>query len=183
MSAVTEDRALARARPLRDALYGDLVWTRPGLFRRELRLESGSELLAEIRWTKPLSFEAQAESADGLWVIGRRRHASLRPDIVMREAEGGTEIATFRRTWRRTGTLRFASGEEFSWGREGFWRPRYFWGSAAQPRLIVLGSELGWTRRFVMEVDPAARELSRLPELVLLGGYLMAVVAAESRAK
>jgi hypothetical protein len=182
MSAVTDDRVLSRARPLRDALYGDLAWSRPGLFRRELRLESGSELLAEIRWTKLLSFEAEAESADGRWIIGRQRRASLRPDLVMRDADSGTEIADFRRTWRRTGTLRFASGEEFTWGREGFWLSTYFWSSASQPRLIVLRSELGWTRRFVMEVDPAARQLSHLPELVLLGGYIMAVLAAQRRA-
>jgi hypothetical protein len=183
MAAVTSGSALSGARPLRDALYGDLVWSRPGIFRRELCLEAGSELLASLRWEKIFSSEAVAESADGRWIIGRRRLGSLRGRFIVREAGTGTEIATFKHGWRRTGALRFASGVEFTWERDGFWRPTYFWKSAQQERLIAFKSAFAWKSRVEMAVDPAARRVAELPALVLLGGYLMAMIVAESRAR
>jgi hypothetical protein len=183
MAAVTSGGSLHGARPLRDALYGDLIWSRPGIFRRELRLEAGSELLASLRWEKLFSFEAMAESADGCWTIGRHRRGSLLGQFIMREAGTGTEIATFKRSWRRTGALRFASGAEFSWEREGFWRPTYFWRSAQQERLIAYQGTFAWRSRFEMTVDSAARRVAELPALVLLGGYLMAIIAAENRSR
>jgi hypothetical protein len=182
MAAVAEVRALTLARPLRDCLYGDLVWSRPGLFRRELRLEAGSELLARLGWEKLYSSEALAESGDGRWIIGRHRRGAWLGVIRVREAGTRTEVAVFRHGWRRTGTLRFASGVEFAFEREGFWRPAYLWTSALHPRLIVFRSRFALNSRIDMEVEPAARELPELPALVLLGGYLMAMIVARSRA-
>lgn len=62
----------------------------------------------------------------------------------------------------------------------GFWRPSHFWSSVQQPRLITFRSVFGWTQRFDMDVDPAARQIAELPALVLLGAYLMAMIARES---
>ena len=170
-----------RARPLRDALHGELVWSRPGLVRRELRLEAGSELIARLCWEKFLSFEAVGEAADGRWVFARHRLGSFRGTVTMREAETGAEVATFRRNWRGTGALTFASGSEFTWERIGFWRPTFFWRSERHERLIAFKWVFAWRGRFDMEVDPAARDLAELPALVLLGGYVMALIAAQSR--
>ncbi len=182
MAAVTSGGALSGARPLRDSLYGDLVWSRPGIFRRELRLEAGSELLADLRWEKLFGFEAVAESADGRWIIGQHRRGSLRRGVIMREAGTGIEVAAFRHGWRRAGALRFAAGAEFTWERDGFWRPTYFWRSAEHPRFIAFRSVFGLTRRFEMDVEPAARLVAELPALVLLGAYLMAMMVAQSHA-
>jgi hypothetical protein len=182
MAAVTIGGALSGARPLRDSLYGDLIWSRPGMFRRELRLESGSELLAGLRWEKLFSFEAVAESAEGRWIIGRHRRGSWHGGFIMREAGTGTEVAAFRHGWRRRGALRFAAGAEFTWEREGFWRSTYFWKSAQQGRLMAFKSAFAWKSRFEMAVEPAARQVAELPALVLLGGYLLAMIVAESHA-
>jgi len=168
-------------RPLREALLGDLVWRRPGVFSRELILEAGSEGLAALHWEKWFSFEAVAESADGLWVIGRRRSASLLGDVVVRDPASATEVAAFRRSWRGTGVVRFASGAEYHWEREGFWRPRYFWAADGRA-LLFYRMVLGFGRSYEMEVDPSARSLAELPVLVLLGGYVMAMISAERRA-
>ncbi|MGH7730306.1 MAG: hypothetical protein ACRENJ_03560 [Candidatus Eiseniibacteriota bacterium] len=80
MATVTADCAWTGGRPLRDALLGDLEWRRPSVFTRALDLEAGSERLAGLRWKKWYSSEAIAESADGCWIIGRRRAALLLGD-------------------------------------------------------------------------------------------------------
>lgn len=175
-----ETRALG-GRPLRASLYGDLVWSRPGLFRRELLLEAGSEGLASLRWEKLLSFEATAESADGRWIIGRHRMGSLRGQMIVREAATGAQIAVFDRSWRGTGTVQFASGARYRWERDGFWRPTYFWTTDGERGLLSFKFLFGLTHRIAMEVDPAAREVAELPVLVLLGGYVMAILAARRR--
>jgi hypothetical protein len=172
---------LSRARPLRDALYGDLVWSRPGLFRRELRLESGSDLIARLRWERFLSFEATGEAADGRWIFTRHRLGSFRGSVTMREAESGVEVATFTRHWRGTGAITFASGAQYTWVRIGFWRPTFAWRSEGHERLLAYKWVFTWRGRFDMEVDPAARDLAELPALVLMGGYVMALIAAQRR--
>ena len=174
--------ALLAARPLRDSLYGELVWSRLGLFRRDLQLESGSEILASLRWEKMLSDQAIAESADGRWNIGARRGRSLRREVLVREAQAQEPVATFTRSWRRTGDLRFVSGPEFAWRREGFWRSEWFWSSARTERLVTFRSRLGFRSRYEMEVDQAARQLKELPILVLLGAYLTSLISRQTAA-
>lgn len=170
---------LAGARPLRDA-FGEMVWTRPGLFKRELRLEAGSELLAMLRWAKMFSFEAQAESGDGRWIIGRR--GSLRGPTVVRDAATGADVAVFQRNWKGKGVVRFTAGPEFQWTYEGFWRPTYHWSPDGEKRLVSFTSTLGFKDLLAMEVAPEARELEELPVLALLGAYVMRMLAAERHA-
>lgn len=179
---VVASGALAGGRPLRDCLYGDMVWSRPGILRRELRLEAGSELLARLRWPKLFSFEAIAESGDGRWVIRHHRLGSLLGTCVMTEDGSGAEVASFKRAWRHPSMLRLASGAEYTWARVGFWRRAHLWSSARQPGLIAFRPVFGLTRRFEMEVDPAARQIAELPVLVLLGAYLMALASSERHA-
>ena len=182
MTSMTTDRVREGGRPLRDALYGELVWSRPGIFRRELYLEAGSERLASLRWERMLSLEAVGESADGRWIIGRHRIGSLRGQVVVRDAATEAPVATFTRHWRRTGVLRFDSGAEYKWEREGFWRTSYFWSSGAQERLLAYTFRVGFHSRYEMEVSPAAQRVAELPVLVLLGAYLMVLTSRQNAA-
>jgi hypothetical protein len=183
MATTTAERVRPTGRPLSVALLGDLAWRRPGVFSRTLVLEAGSERLASLRWEKWFSFEAVAESADGRWIIGRRRAASVLGDHVVRDLASGTEVAAFKRSWRGTGVARFASGPEYAWGREGFWHPRYSWAAADGRPLLTFRTELGFGRGgYTMDVDPSARPLAELPVLVLLGGYVMAMISAQRAA-
>ena len=152
------------------------------MFSRELILEAGSERLATLRWEKWFSFEAVAESADGRWIIGRQRSTSLFGDHVVRDTTSGDEVAAFKRSWRGTGVARFASGAEYGWRREGFWRPRYFWAAKDGRPLLSFRTVLGFGRSYTMDVDPPARSLVELPVLVLLGGYVMAMISAQRSA-
>ena len=101
---------------------------------------------------------------------------------MVREAATEEVVATFTRDWRGAGLVRFASGPEYRWGRSGFWRSVWFWSSDQQERLIAYRSAVALTRRFGMEVDPAANRLAELPVLVMLGAYLMAILAARHHA-
>jgi hypothetical protein len=168
-------------RPLRDSLYGDLIWRRPRFFRSELVLEAGSERLASLIWPKWYSFDAVAESADGRWTIGRRRGMGLRAPCVVLNADSGAEVATIRRGWRGMGTARFASGAEYAWGREGFWHPRYHWAAGPSGPLITFRGLYAIGKSYEMTVDPRARALAELPVLVLLGTYVMALISAQAR--
>ena len=182
MTPETAERVWTGGRPLRDALFGDLTWRRPGVFSRRLILEAGSEEVAGLRWERWFSFEAIAESADGLWIIGRRRSGSLRGDHIVRDAGSDAEVAAFTRNWRGKGAVRFASGAEYLWGSEGFWNPRYFWTTEDGHPLMTFRSVHGFGRSYEMEVDPAARKLEELPVLTLLGGYTMAMITAQRAA-
>ncbi len=182
MTSTTAEQVWAGGRPLREALLGDLWWRRPGVFSRELILEAGSERLAGLRWEKWYSFQADASSADGRWIIGRRRAASLRGAHVVSDATSGAEVAAFKFNWRGPGVVRFTSGLEYRWEREGFWRPRYFWTTTERSPLITFRSLMGFGRSYEMIVDPAARSLAELPVLVLLGGYVMAMMSAQTHA-
>jgi hypothetical protein len=174
--------ALPGARPLSRSTFGDMLWSRPGLFRRELRLEAGSELLARLRWEKPFSSDAVAESADGRWIIQRERSFGPGRPLCVREIASGAEVATFTPRWRGAGVIRFTSGTEFRLKREGFWRPRYFWTDRKETRLVTFHSVLGFRRSFEMTVDDAARRLAELPVLVTLGAYIMSRRARGSHA-
>ena len=182
MATLSDRGELTGARPLGERLYGDLVWSRPGIFSREWRLEAGSELLAVLRWERVLSFEAVAETGDGRWTIGRHRRGSLLGQVVVRDARTQAVVATHTSSWRETGAARFASGAEFKWVREGFWRPTHFWSTPDRPQLIGFKTLMSWKRSVEMHVDPAAHGLAELPVLVLLGAYLMAMAAARSHA-
>jgi len=173
---------LAGGRPLRSALYGDLAWRRPGPFRREMQLEAGSEVLATLRWEKLFSFEATAESADGRWTIGRHRTGSLLGQLVVRDAATGAQVAVFERTWRGTGSVQFADGSRYRWERDGFWRPSHFWTTDGERGLLKYQFVFGFMPRIAMEVDPAAREVSELPVLVLLGAYILAAASRQRHA-
>ena len=179
----TTVRPWTGGRPLRDA-YGDFIWRRPGLFRRELILEAGSEQLARLTWDKWYSFDATADSADGRWLMRRRRSISLGRGCIVEEVKTGTEVATFRRNWRGTGEVRFASGVQYAWKSEGFWRTTHFWLDASGTRLVVMRPLLGFGgRTYEMRVEPAARTLAELPVLVLLGGYVMALRSSQKDRK
>jgi hypothetical protein len=178
MTATAEAREWTGGRPLREA-YGDLLWRRPSVFGRDLILEAGSELLASLHWEKWYSFEALGRSADGGWTLTRHRGGSLLGGCVVRDAASGAEVASFKRSWRGTGTARFASGAEYAWQREGFWRPRYFWTGPDGRPLVWFKGLLGLGKSYEMTVDPAARERAEFPVLVLLGSYVMAVVSAQ----
>jgi len=176
MATVTSERVWT-GRPLRET-YGDFAWRRPTLLSREMILEAGSETLASLRWDKWYSFDAVAESADGRWRLHRRRLISVLSSCVVTEAATGAEVATFQRNWRSTGEVRFASGSQFHWGFEGFWRRTYFWADGSGTQLMTMRSVLGFgLHRYEMSVDPAARSLAELPVLVMLGGYVMAMLS------
>lgn len=177
---MTTDLALTGARPLRQ-VYGELVWSRPGMFSRELQLEAGSERLAVLAWPKVLGTTADAESADGRWRIGRKRG---RPPMafVVNDAASDAEVATMTRNWRGRGEVRFASGTVFKWGREGFWRTENFWTSATGERLVTWRARHGWTTHYEMEVMEGARRIAELPVLALLGTYVMVTMARQSHA-
>ena len=177
MATATAARVWTGGRPLREA-YGDFVWRRPGLFSRELNLEAGSETLASLHWDKWYNFDAVAESADGRWLLHRRRSLAVLSGCIVTEAATGAEVATYQRSWRSTGEVRFASGSQFPWRFEGFWRRTYFWADGSGAPLVAMRSVLGFGgTSYEMSVEPAARSLAELPVLVLLGGYIMAMLS------
>lgn len=177
MAATAAERAWTGGRPLREA-YGEMAWRRPGLFRRELILEAGSEQLASLTWEKWYGFEAAGESADGRWHLRRRRISSVMGACAVLDAGTGAEVATFARNWRGSGEVRFASGARYAWKPEGFWRRTYSWTTESGARLIGFRARLGFGATYEMTIEPAARSVAELPVLVLLGGYVMAMLAA-----
>jgi hypothetical protein len=178
---VATEAALTTGRPLRQ-VYGDLVWSRPGVFARELRLEAGSERLAVLRWPKVLGTGAEGESMDGRWRISGRRGGALNLGFVVKDAASDAEVAVMTRNWRGRGEVRFASGASYTWDREGFWHPEHFWTSATGERLVTWRARIGWTIRYEMEVMEGARRLDELPVLVMLGTYVMAMMSRQRHA-
>ena len=164
-------------RALRDALHGELLWRRHGVFSRDLVLESGSDVLAALRWQSVWNREAIGESADGRWLFTRRLAGIFERQVLVRDVGTRADVATFSGR-RRHGAVRFTTGVEFKWRRSGFWRPECTWSSALQPRLLAYKSRFGFRRLYDVEVHAAARDCAELPVLMLLGIYLMSLIAA-----
>jgi len=176
VTTISQARVWTGGRPLRQA-FGDFFWRRPNAFGRDLVLEAGSEQLASLHWEKWYSYEALGQSADGRWLLTRHRGGSLMGGCVVRDATNGAEVATFQRRWRGAGSVRFASGVEYAWQHEGFWRPQYFWAGPDGRPLVTFKGLLSFGKSYEMTVDPAARERAELPVLVVLGSYVMAMVS------
>jgi len=152
------------------AIGQDLKWGQPDPLRHEYELRTRDDLLATLRWVKPVGSLATAEAADVIWTF--KRAGFLKPQVVVRGAASDSDIATFEAAPNGNGFLCFIDGARFRWADTNLWSTEWKWSSPDGTHLVC----------FKLEPDPVAMGArvevqptisAELPLLTLLGWYLI----------
>lgn len=164
---------------LRDAQYQELAWVQPKWAKREYQLVADNEVLAHLCWESGWGSRASAEAAEGRWQF--KRGGFFRPQITITAADSGAEVAVFRASWNSSGTLTYADGHAFVWGKASFWGTQWEWKSVTGTSVMRLGrrSRIG-PRGMLVELAPEARTLSEPALLAALGRYLIILAADQA---
>lgn len=155
----------------------ELAWTRTRPFSRHYRLMAGEEVLATLDRQGWLGGRATSEAADGRWTF--RRTGFFPRRTIVRNAEGGTEVATFKDRWLGGGTLELAGGRTFRLVRRGFWKPVWMFRDVEDHDLIHFRRSFG-RRNARVSVESDARNLPELSLLAAVGWYQLVLAAERS---
>lgn len=158
---------------------GDLTWVRPKRLTQEYTLLRDRTTLATLRFGKRMGSLASAEWGNSRWTF--KRVGLFRPRVTVRVQGSEKDIAVFELGWSWTGTLRFSPGPSYRWTSVSFWSQEWAFlredGSAA---VRFWQRALGRKGRVKIESD--SERLADLPVLVLLGWYLLVLIAREEDA-
>jgi len=115
-------------RSLQEAIGRELIWRSRGLLSRTHDLvdpqADSAGPYATLVWRSGFLMQAPAEaqSGDGSWYFVPQ--GFFRQNVRVLVADGKTQVATLKRSWRR-GVLRLEDGREFVWRRHAFWSPSW----------------------------------------------------------
>ena len=171
----------ARLQPLREALGADWLWTRPKMWRRRYELRADRALLAVLESRATLRSDTVVESATGRW---RMRHEGLfRGRVrVLHEGHAG-DAAVFRPRWFGAGDITTARGDVLRWHRTDFWGRRWeMVDSGGLARVTFSRAPAFFSLDVRVDVAAHARADSELEPLVMLGFYLLLIMARQSHA-
>jgi hypothetical protein len=84
---------------------------------------------------------------------------------MIRDAESGAEVATFRSSWDGGGTITLRDGRTYAWNNTNWQHTAWAWTDRAEQVLLRFkGKE--------MTIEPAGLSLPELPLLAALSWYL-----------
>ncbi len=157
------------------------TWKRPRLWHRRYELRAGDEVLAVLESRSPLGPGMGAESAGGHWRL--RHEGLLRGRVhVTNTAETG-DAAVFHPRWFGAGDVSTREGQALRWHRADFWGRRWeFVDAGGLARLVFERAPGILSPDTRVEVSESARHDPELEPLVLLGFYLLLLMARQSHA-
>lgn len=157
------------------------LWTRPKLWRRRYELKAGAELLAVLESRSSFRSDTVVETATGRW---RMRHEGLLRGFVriLHEGHAG-DAATFRPRWFGAGDLTTQRGDVLRWHRGDFWGRRWeMMDSGGLMRIAFARAPAFFSLDTRVEIAEHARRDPELEPLVLLGFYLLLLMARQAHA-
>ncbi len=157
----------------------ELKWTQPQTLKMEYELRVGDEQVARMRFKSAFGSLATAESADGCWTY--KRVGFLQTRVTIRACSAETEIAIFKpNTWTSGGTLELPDGRKFP-ASTNFWQTIYDFRTEAGDTLFTYRNIGGVLHASALvEIQPAAADLSELPWMVMLGWYLVVMMQQDA---
>lgn len=170
-----------RLKPLREAFGETWLWTRPKVWRRRYELRAGGDLLAVLESRATLRSDTAVESASGRW---RMRHEGLLRGRVriLHEGHAG-DAAVFRPRWFGAGDVTTARGDVLRWQRADFWGRRWqMVDSGGLARVTFARAPAFFSLDVRVEVGAHARDDAELEPLVMLGFYLLLLMARQAHA-
>lgn len=168
-------------KPFAEAAEPRWAWSRPRLFTRRHELHSGEDLLATLEARTPLGSAMVAHTAGGHW---RLHHVGLlRGQVRVTREQAAEPAVTFRPGWFGAGTVETAGGQALRWHRADFWGRTWALVDAGGLTRVTFQRGPGLFRAdtHVLVADPARRD-PELEPLVLLGFYLIVLMARQSHA-
>lgn len=168
-------------RPLLEVRDREWVWTRPKLLSRHWELRAGDEVVATLESVGWLGLRMAGETSAGRWDL---RHVGLfRGRAVARREGEETVRLVFRPRWFGAGEIECAGGGVLLWKRADMWGRRWH----------VLDADghvqLEFTRRpaflknsIAVTATDAACKRAELPDLVLLGFFLLRMLERQAHA-
>ena len=167
--------------PFAEAPATPWTWRRPHLWSRRYELRAGDALLASLETRSVLSSVMVGETTHGQWLL---RHAGLLRGRVQVLVPGtGAELAAFRPRWFGAGDVTTAAGQSLRWHRADFWGRRWELADAGGLARITFERMPAFlSPDTAVNVSEAARDDTELEPLVLLGFYLVLLMARQSHA-
>lgn len=156
-----------------------LTWEQPKRAAHRYELRAGDTTLATLRWESAFHARAIAQTADGAaWSFERKGFGGSSVLVSSSFSTG----ATFKRFgWGSNGQLTLPDGRAWRWEQQGHWGTSWAWlGTDGQP-LVKLQQQAGFFKMTgLVQIAPGAESLPELPLLVLLGWYLMVIMADDA---
>jgi len=168
-------------KPLRAA--AGLAWKRPRVFQRRWQLHDGDDVVATLENPPAWGFRCTAETASGQWRLRHRGFLRGSVCVERRLAEGEwAERARFEPSWFGSGRLPREDGP-LAWRRVDFWGRRWEF-RHADGRAVVSFVRLPGLFRpgCQVEIAESARMRADVEELVLLGWFLVLLMARQAHA-
>lgn len=158
-------------------------WERPRMLQRRWQLVAGDELLATLESSSVWHVAMSAETAGARW---RLRHQGLFLGTVSveREVAAGefASAVSFRPAWFGAGRIE-CGGESLRWRRVDFLGRRWEIGTADGQPLLTFERLPGLFRAGARVLrSETAESRADLPELALLGWYLLVLMARQVQA-
>jgi hypothetical protein len=158
---------------------GPLVWTQPKAMRREYQLNSGDELIGQLRFEKSYGSLATAEVASQLWTF--KREGFLHPRVTMRTANADVNLAVFHPSWSGGGVLEFPDGRRIRWRCTSFWKSEWSFVEGEDRQLLLFKQHEGFLKISArLEFNPSDAAMPDLPLLAALGWYIMLLTAQDA---
>ena len=165
-------------KPMDQVVARGLTWVQPRALRNEYQLIADGKTLASLRWEKAFGSLATAEAADGRWTF--KRVGFLRPRVTVRAEGSEADVATLEPGWMGSGVLQFSDGHRYRWANTSFWGGEWAFASEAGTVLVRFLPGYSRKKRGTVHVESEARTLQHLSLLLLLGWYLVVLMAQDT---
>lgn len=168
-------------KPLLDALDREWTWTRPKLMSRVFELRAGDDVLATAEVRSWLGTRMVGETAGGRWDL---RHEGLfRGRCVLRREGETDDRLVYRPRWFGAGDVTTPGGEVLTWKRGDFLGRRWqLLDRDGHVQVEMLRRPAFFKTRVAVSVSDAGRQREELPELLLLGFFLLRMLERQSHA-
>jgi hypothetical protein len=151
---------------------GRLTWKRSTDNRSELH--DGDALVGTITLGDN---EGTGETADGKWSF--HKHGFLNPHVLVRDAKTRKQVGRFEATMTGGGVLILIDGRNFRVAGNT-WKAEWRWLATTEDELVTFkysGFAVDGSPEGTVEIHDKGQETAHLPMLVVLGCYLIHLIA------
>ena len=168
-------------KPLLEALDREWIWTRPKLLSRVFELRAGDDVLATLELRSWLGTRMVGETAGGRWDL---RHEGLfRGRCVLRREGERADHLVFRPRWFGAGDLLLPGGDVLTWKRGDFLGRRWqLLDRDGHVQVEMLRRPAFFKTTVTVAATDAGRGRAELPELLLLGLFLLRMLERQAHA-
>lgn len=159
----------------------ELIWNQPKFSKEYFVLDAGDEMYAEIWWTKWLSDEAIARTADSQWTFDRQ--GCWRDRIVAYHESSQTPVAQLVLPGLKESGLLLTGDRTYDWYRTRVLGEAWAFALAGGEQIFEIELGMHWfKRRAWIDLDPAQFTNSDLELLLCLGFYIAVCMDQDSAA-